>query len=569
VRQIEARDPLPVQILHTLSTLPATPTDLAEKLGVAKPTISRHLGTLRKERLVRREKVFGDGRQWRYLLTADGEIQLGQHRAFGTPQPAPPLPSDAEAVAFMRAALDRAVEGRRKSNRLGEAAARLRAVASEAERSGFHDVALDANAELMITLRQDRQVDEVNELLEALGQIALGHDERYGSELVLPAAAHRDYTLGRVATETGGDELVVRARYLVTAATSYEQLGDAEPPGKAGRWVQRQAWSIASLASNLREQSRFERALTNASYAMRLFEELDDSYGRSYCLFLLGFCWRLLGDFDEAWQRLNEAHEIAAHKSFARFEADALMQMGEVRRCQGKTSEARGLLEQALKGATDLELVVTTAFAHSALGALEYQDGRLDEACAALARAHEQFQMNRHREGIALNARRQAIVARQLASGSSEKNFKPALALIADATGRYTALRSPAGVVACHIEDARLHMRCEGNADAQIATVIERLDKDRGRDLLQRDPWLPHLLVTFASDFDHDDLQARGKSLMAESAWRRVAELSYSYAPRATPAGSLAPPTAAEVGDERFEMGGETRFDTGRVPAHA
>ncbi len=562
VAEIERKDPLRARLLQALADDPATPSELARAAGAASESVSRQLRALREAGLVRDERMVGDRRQRCYSLTDEGAWQLSRHRAFGAPRQPPPPPGDEEAEAFLRAGLERAVELRRKTHELGEASTRLRAVLEQAQKRGLPDLALDAMAELATTLRQDRQFAEMGVLLGRLDEIALGQVELFGSTLVLPATAHRDYALGRVADGHDDNNLSVRATHLVTAAMSYQRLSRAaSEDSSARRWRGLQAWSIASLAGNLREQSRFEPALYHAALAMSLFDELGDTYGRSRCLFMLGYCWRLLGDFDEAWQRLCAARTLAAADGYMRFEADALMQMGEVRRCQGHPVAARELLQEALEHGRRLDLTVTMAFAQSALGAVEYQEQRFEPAREALQQAHALFDACGHQEGLALNARRQAIVARSLFLGR-RREFHEAERLIADASDRYRDLRSPAGITACEIEGARLYYMRHGKAPAQIAQLLARLGESEQSELVELDPWVPHQLASFAEYVGDDALAERARLLLADGQ-RRLAQLRPQAVPRATPPSSVEAPIVEHVFGGGFEMGGETRSQRG------
>ena len=561
VREQEALEPLRGRILRALDEKPSTPSDLARKLEAATETISRKLRVLRDAGLVQDDKVPGDRRRRLYALTAGGREELLQHRAFGVPQSPPPLPDDGTVSEFLRSALDRAVEMRRKTNQLDEAATRLRKVLREAEKRGVDDVALDATAELAITLRQDHKNAEVTDLLEMLARVAHGADERYGPELALPADAHRCYTLGR-GVANGDEDLSVRVANLVNAAMSYQRLSKVASQQGAARWRQRQAWSIASVASNLREQSDFKVALDHAALALELFEELEDPYGRSYCLFLLGFCWRLLDDFGEAWQRLHDAHELAAAEGFKRFEADALMQMGEVRRCQGDTPQARLLLDQALERAITLDRTVTAAFAQSALGAVDFQEGDLERASDTLKQARILFEQCRHGEGLALTMRRQAIVGRRLGL-ARRRDYRQVLELIEDASSRYSQLRSPAGVSACHIERARIDVLHDGEASTSIAAIMAGLEDEHDRPLLALDPCLPYMLISLAREVEHEGLAERAQAFVEEGVRRRRVERESSQAPRATTPTSDPEPLAPGATDDGwFEMGGETRLES-------
>ncbi len=565
--EIEARDPLRGRILRELGAGPATPSVLARALEAAPESISRQLRALREGGLAEEKKVFGDRRRRSYALTGDGAIELNRHRAFGALPAPPPLPTQEQARAYLRSALERAVEVRRKTNDLADAAVRLRMVFEQAERQGANELAVDALSELATTLRQNRQASEASELIGKLDGIALGQDPRYEPSVVLLAGAHRDYALGRVAEGHGSDRLSVRAMNLVNAAISYHRLSKVPLHGAAERSKERQAWSIASFASNLREQSELGAALDHAGLAMGLFEQLKDMYGRSYCLFLLGFCWRLQGDFQEAWQRLRQARELACEGGFKRFEADTTMQLGEVRRCQGELTEARSLLEEALGLADQMELVVTSAFARSALGAVEYQERRLQPACEAIDRAQDLFEVRKHQAGLALNTFRKAVLTRTLLAeqGHRRRRYQALERLLADATERYKDLGSPAGVAACEIECARLTLMRNGKAPRQIDQLIALLDKEGGRgDVLPLDPWLPRALASFAKEAKSDELEQRAQRLLEEGRRRRLEERAHQSTWRATPSDRV-----LDVSEESgaFAMGGETRLEEPlRVP---
>jgi DNA-binding MarR family transcriptional regulator len=316
----DAREPLRRRILDALAQAPSSsPTTLATIVAAEPESVSRLLTRLRDEGAVSVEQDRDDRRKRRYRLTAEGEIELSRHRAFGArPELPPPLAAE-DSAGFLEMALESAVDMRRKTNRLDDAAARLRVIADQAHKWGAHGLAVDAMAELATTLRQDRRAEEVTTLLEALKAISLGRDPAHDASLALPATAHREYALGRLGEAQGGGEPRVRASHLITAETLFRQLAYSSVPDTSPRWRQRQAWSIVSLAGNLREQSRFEEALEHARQAMALFEELEDPYGRSRCLFLLGFCLRLMGDFDAAWLGLEAAHRLASANRFERF----------------------------------------------------------------------------------------------------------------------------------------------------------------------------------------------------------------------------------------------------------
>jgi len=495
---------------------------LARKVGARQESVSRKLRALRDDDLVTASRSRGDKRRVRYSLTPQGEVELSRLRAFGEPENAPPPPSDDEAVEFLQSALKSAVTMRRRTNRLSDAVERLEVVLEQAEQRQAHKLSLEALAELATTLRQNRQTEDLRHALARMEAMALGTDD-VEAELVLPAAAHLEYALGRLG-DLGTEDPQGRADHLTAAISLYGQLAHRASAAEERAWLERRAWSVISLAGNLRKRSRFEDSLSYAAAAKRMFDEFEDPYGRSHCLFMFGFCLRLLGDFDEAWACLDEAYRLADANAFERARADSLMQMGEVRRCQGDVKEARMLLNEALGQADRLELLVTKAFAQSAMGAVEYQEERFADAFASLALAQKMFSRCKHVEGVALNGRRQATVARRLAGMKAGPTQRSVADLIAFAYRRYTNLNSPAGVAACEIEQGRLQMiRRHGHVSETIEKLKALLQANRQREILELDPWVPHVLNDFAREAEDDALVTQANEVL-ESAGKRLAD---------------------------------------------
>ena len=560
-RESEGPRPLSRRVLEALAESSMTPGALAGLVGAAKESVSRVLRDLSKSGLVEIGEVEGDKRRRLYALTREGEARLSKQRAFGSPGPTPTPPSKEETLTFMRAALENAVRMRRETNALEGAADRLRLIFDESKRLELPELELEAAAELVTTLRQGRQVDAMRILLDTLEQVALGRHQNRDPALALPAAAHLEYTLGRLPEMLGGQDPCARARHLDAAQSLFGQLSGSADSRSAKGWRAREAWSIISLAGNLRERSKLEEALEKADWAMTLFGELDDPYGQSRCLFMFGFCQRLMGDFDSAWLRLSEAHKLASENSFQRFQADSLVQMGEVRRCQGETSEANMLLTEAFERSKAMSLIVTQAFAQSGIGAVAYEEQRFTDAQAALRTAGELFEACRHSEGQALNDRRQAVVERQL--GRSQ--FKVARQFALRALERYQHLHSPAGMVACEIEHGRLEMMSGGRADRQVNRLIERLEDTRQLNLLELDPWVPKVFVKFAEEVGNASLGERAQHLMKASE-RRLADWTNSgIVERATKKIDGVRGRVAQRRYVGFDMGGEARSEEDAV----
>jgi DNA-binding MarR family transcriptional regulator len=565
----EKREPLRRRLLAALAESPATPTELSGQLESPAPSVSRGLRELRETGLVVREGDAADRRRAKYFLTPEGERQLNRHYTYGPPdKELPPSPTEEQSLRLLRSAIDRAVRIRRESHRVEEAAARLRAVIREAEKMGARALALEAMAELAKTLRQNRQPAEQgeltvwqDELIVRLNDIALGHAEDYGAAFAVPAAAHLKYTLGRCG-ERRGEDLPTREAHLTAACSLYGQLVKNSSTPAATDWFARQAWSVISLAGNLRKQTRLERALRFATIAKRSFDGLEDEYGRAQCLFMFGFCLRLLGEFREASVCLDRAHRIADENSFERARADTLMQMGEVRRCLGDFDEARGLLSKALEKAAEMRLVVTEAFAQSALGAVEFQEGRLPEAAGYLEQAGGMFRACKHVEGMALNTRRQAAVARRIAEESTKPSYVAIERLIESAYETYEDLQSPAGIAACSIEEGRVRMLRKGGRVQPVVARLNALLASRSKcEILELDPWVPPLLHRFAVDVEDDALVKQSEHVMHEAQDLLAERGAQSVERIATVMEGIEPEEEIEIDASAAEMGGEARRD--------
>lgn len=561
VRQIEQEEPLRRRILELLAKESLTPTVLADRLEVRKESVSRLLKILRGEGLVEIHRVPGDRRRRRYVLTAAGEVELRRHRAYGDPGPRPVEPDREQTVRFLYSALANSVRMRRHTSELGEAVDRQRKVLREARKLKEGQLILETMHELATTLRQQGEEAEVTVLLKELDEVQLGRGEYADPTLPLQAAAHRSYALGRLGErrEEGQRE---RADQLITAAVKYCELAKGSPGGDSRKWRERQAWSAFSLAANQRSASQPKDALLTASAALHLFERIEDHYGRSHCLFLLGFCLRLLGDLDGAARLLDDARGLAAEHSYARLVANSLMQIGEVHRCRGELDDARAMLEEARQRAEMLRLPVIQAFAHSALGSVAFDQGRWLESQLELKRAQRKFKEahetdGRDWEGEVLSAKRQAVAARFEFEERLQGNLAIARQLNDEASERYRQMRRPAGMVACSIERDRQRM-CEGVAPVGIEFLIDLIDnKDREREYLESDPWVPSVLLAFAQETENEDLIARSRQV-SKAARRKLREtLRRSVeiiGPEHPSSPALPPAKANEMGAETLEL---------------
>lgn len=558
---LEGREPLRRRILEVLADGPLASSAIAEEIEARRESVSRKLTELRDEGLIEGASGGLDRRRRTYSITAQGELELSEHRAFGPSDPTPEPASTAEANAYLCSALQRAVGMRRRTNRRSEAIERLNVICEQAEAASSEAIALEALVELATTFRQNRQLDPLEHVLERMEAIARG-SAGMGAELAVPAAAHLEYTMGRLG-DLKGEDLLTRANHLTAAVSLYGHLVQQAEAPVVTQWTSRRAWSVISLAVNLRKQSKLDEALSIVAAALKLFDELEDPYGRSYCFFTFGFCLRLLGRFDASWTCLNQAHKLAEEQGFERFRADALMQMGEVRRCQGYAEEARAILGEALAQASGLGLLVTQAFAQSSLGAVEHQEQDFTTAQAALERAGELFAQSEHPEGLALNERRQAAVAQRLVPEPSKAAAHSIEGLIGRAKERYTRLRSPAGIVACEIEEGRLRLKRDGKGLEKVLETLQAMYlSDHERGFVELDPWVPLVFEEFAKELGDDDMLMRSASIRNKSAERLEDSGGAEIQLLAAQLGQL------EEGEEErsalsAEMGGEARRDLG------
>ncbi len=560
VAEGERKEPLRRRLLFALSEEPATPTALAKAVDARKESVSRKLNELREQGLVAAVKDGDDRRRSPYSLTREGQVELGRHLTFGAAEKAPPPPDENEEAEFLREALAGAVAMRRRSNRLQDAIDRFEEIQVQAEELGAADLALEALAELVTTQRQDRQYEEREGSLEVLKRMALGAHE-VKPQLVHPAIAHLEYERGK-AGDLGDADTAALARHLTAATSLFETLIDERPQADTRSWRNRRAWSVVSLANNLREQSRYEEALRYSASGLRMFEDLDDDYGRTQCWFLFGSCLRLLRQFDVAWNCLQHAYSLATQRdnSFERAMAYCLVQMGEVRRCQGKTKEARDLLGSAFAHAERLELHVAKAFATSAIAATEFQENDLDIAQRTLRQAQGIFDDCKHLEGIALNARRQATVARHLSAADVPPDESEVKGLIRRAEDTYLALGSPAGVAGCWIERGwmrKISPSC-GEVQEAVDHLIQILGNEDERETLELDPWVPKVLQEFSKEVG-GPLEKEANQVLSQARQHlgKKGEQGVQRVSEAT--GDLEEARASRPSTPVVEMGGESR----------
>jgi len=570
ITSAERTDSLRRRILAELLEEKLTTGELADLLESPSESISRVIGRLREEGFLETEQDPGDGRLKPHCLTAAGEIELNRHYAYGRPRLDPLEPTHRQRVDFLYSALEAAVQMRRKTNQLEDAATRISVVLREARKLGEGGLVIEAINELATTLRQIPASDvEVHALLDELERIGLGESPFTRPSLVMPALSHREYSLGRLG-ENRDHEGPRRERHLTGALNLYSQLAAVPRHLDSHKWRERQGWTLISLARNLRARSDFEEALEEATQALLVFEELENPYGKAHCHHVFGDCLRLMGDFDGAWQWLSKARVLAEEHSYVRFRAELMVQVGEVLRYQRKHDEARGALEESRDLADEMGLRTTRAFAHSALGAVAFHERDLATAQLEFGRADGGFKRLKHGQGLALNARRQAVAAR-LRYEETKQNLEEVERLIQTARGYYRHLGSPAGVTACQIEEGRLRIAVEGAAPKAVADLMDLIEnRPAERNLVELDPWVPRVMDVFAEETKVEVFIRRSKDVL-QRAQHRLAKRARVGVERAAElmGRTEAPPASTSAGaGGADEMAGETR-QAGRSPQMA
>ncbi|HEY5943202.1 MAG TPA: helix-turn-helix domain-containing protein [Solirubrobacterales bacterium] len=551
------------RLLEALQAEHLTTKELAARLDAPGESISRVVGKLREEDLVETGTDPGDGRKRPHFLTPAGEVELSRHSAYAGARRNPTEPSHRQRVAFLYSALDAAVEMRRQTNER-DAGTRISIVLREARKTGDGGLVIEALNELATTLRQIPADDqEIRPLLDELEEISLGRSPFTRSSLVMPAIAHREYSLGRLG-ESRDNEGGRRARHLIGANNLYAQLASDPNHLEPSKWRERQGWGLIGLARNLREGSKFEEALEEAAQALHLFEEIENPYGRSHCHYVFGDCLRLLGDFDGAWTWLRDARALAEEHRYERFQAELLMQIGEVLRCRGELDEAQAALEESRDRAEAMGLQVTQSFARSALGAVAFHRQDFGTAKSELSEAHKGFKRLRHRQGLALNARRRGAVAR-LVFVETRQHPESAERMIEMARGQYESLSSPAGIAACDIEHGRLRLARKKDAAETISDLLDLIDNRAAeRNMVELDPWVPAVMGAFAEETGFEHFIDRSHSLH-DAARRRLSERAQFGVQRAAelmdrPTKPAGPKSVGA--DSADEMAGETRQGT-------
>jgi tetratricopeptide (TPR) repeat protein len=474
------------QIVTLLAKTPrSTPSQVAESLSRNSTVVSRVLSGLLEAGLVTYETNADDGRIRHYRLTAadlvsdDGDVR-------------PPSPTEEERQ-YLGLVIDGAVRARRSKNDLVYAADRLGRVLEQATQANADDLALRARSELVTTLRQAERSEELERHLGALGEITAGN-ANVQPHLVAVANGCLDYELGRKESLPVLD----RIEHLTTAATVFRRYGDVD---EANDWSPREGWAILSRAELWRQQTEFGAAVKDAKRAEWIFSAYDDTYGSAEATRIQGFCQRLRGYFPEAITILERSLDLAAAGGADRCRADVLQQLGDALRCTGDLRRASETLREAADVARTLGRTRTLGFSLTALGAVKYAAGDLDEAWILTKEAEPLLASSG--PGRALNARRRAVIARDLGEPAKLRESKK---LFRQSMAQYDELGSPAGVAACCVGLGKV----ETGRDlpgAAVDHLVQVASSGDGRLLLPLDPWISGLVKQWAEESDLRDVR--------------------------------------------------------------
>jgi tetratricopeptide (TPR) repeat protein len=470
------------QILAFLAKAPgSTPSQVAATLNRSTTVVSRVLTNLLEAELVIFESDPDDGRIRHYRLCAsDAVSEEGEVK--------PPSATEEERQ-YLSLVIAAAVRARRRKNDLGYAADRLERALEQATEVEANDLALVARRELVTTLRQAGRDPEAQPHLDALAEIAAG---KAGVEpdLVAPATACLDYELGRY------DFLPTRQRldHLTTAAIVFGRCAQLDA---AHDWAPREGWALLGSAELWRQQTDFGAAFDYATRAESIFVAYGDTYGSAEAMRMQGLCQRLRGNFSDAIAVLRRADDLAKAGLADRCRADVLLQLGDALRCTGDLEAAAETLTEATEIAREIERTRTLGFSLTALAAVRYASGELDQAWDLATKAEQQLASSP--PGRALNARRQAVIARELAANGDSTKWDQSVDFFRQSMAQYRTLRSPAGIAACCVGLGKVYEN-QGVPDPAIDDLIDVASTRAGRILIPIDPWIPSLMQQWAEE---------------------------------------------------------------------
>jgi tetratricopeptide (TPR) repeat protein len=484
------------QILTLLAKAPgSTPSEVATELNRSTTVVSRVLTTLLEADLVVFESDPNDGRIRHYRLSMPDTVsEEGEVK--------PPSAAEEERQ-YLGLVIAAAVRARRRKNDLDYAADRLERALKQATKIAANDLALVARRELVTTLRQAGKAPEAQLHLDALAEIAAGKAD-VEPELVAPATACLDYELGRQ------DSLPTRQRldHLTTAATVFARCDQLD---EAHDWAPREGWALLGSAELWRQQTDFGAAFECATRAVSIFDAYGDTYGSAEAMRMQGLCQRLRGNFSESIAILRHADDLAKAGSADRCRADVLLQLGDALRCTGELGAAAQTLSEAAEIARGIGRTRTLGFSLTGLAAVSYVAGELDQAWDFATEAEPQLASSP--QGRALNARRRAVITRELAASGDPAKWRQSIDFFRQSMAQYRSLRSPAGIAACCVGLGKVYEK-QGVPDAAVDDLIDVASTRAGRLLLPIDPWIPSLMQQWAEE-------------SADPAVHRVADWTY------------------------------------------
>jgi DNA-binding MarR family transcriptional regulator len=511
-REGDNEEPARRRILATLQASPTTNAELADRLGLARETVSRILSALAEEGMVSYDIDVYDRRRKIYRLEESGRDLLVLAEAALGPAPAAPIQGAAHDDNVL-SALTRAVQLRRFRYDLPRAEERLRGVVKRANAIGRDDIEVYARRELITTLRQAGKWEEVSLELKELDYIAT--TGQLDALCIVPAQAHVKYEKGRM--QSSAEALAQRAHHLAAAESDYASLARIRPDDGIEDWGLREAWAATGLAEVQREQTEFGKAIHTARRAQQLFEARNDNYGLARTSFLQGFCYRLRGMYEPAREPLARALELSEEHGYDRWVAHALTQMGDLSRCERDFDGALAHLERALEQTRQLPMPLTQAFATSALGATFYELGELRRAIEHLHEAEVLFRTVGHDEGLSLNSRRLAVALR------ADKSPETALRHSFEAYKGYVGIDSPAGIVTSLMEMIEDKADAHMTYDEEQAILRRYVDLPSPQRLIELDPCAPQMLRDLAERLRDRELLDRSE-LILDTAKNRIIE---------------------------------------------
>lgn len=200
------------------------------------------------------------------------------------------------------------------------------------------------------------------------------------------------------------------------------------------------------------------------STLLRTFEELGDPAGQIMALDLAGYCAEIHGDLVASTKIHRRSLDLARRAQAPEWEASQLTRLGSVLSLSG-SSEAIGLLEEAVRLSESIQSRTSLALAENGLGLAFALSGDVGQAADAHGRALEWYQVQQSSAGISYSAGR-------LAHAVAQDDVTRAAALADQATESARRTQDPRAVahgleaIACVAPDPVKRARALGAARA-------------------------------------------------------------------------------------------------------